>query len=155
MTTDANAQLLWRARVEQRQDREWAARTTNERMQIAKLQEQADTVFQASGQMMPAPRAEDSVDGYRVRMLQALCPSTHIPRGLAGDPETLERFETGIAQQILDRAHQLPVLRPIFRKGPDGRIATEFIGQKNSWMAAYKAPVMTGAILIDGEPATF
>lgn len=146
-------QQVWETRLKAREDREWSSRTMDERAQIAKLQGSADYVFQASGQMMPSPRAGDSVDGYRIRLIQALCPSTYISPHLAKEPEALEKLETGIAKQIIKTAHELPELRPIFNTDETGRVVTEFIGSKRAWMDKFKAVPQLGTLFINGTPA--
>jgi hypothetical protein len=148
MATSIDPQALWRARLDQRKDREWANRSMDERMRIAKLQEQADRTFQMANVGMPAPSASDTPDKYRVRMLRALLPSglvpglpggpVNVPAWLDREPLALEKLENKVVRQVVDLARQRPTLQPIFSQTRDGQIQTEWIGQKFSWMREFR-----------------
>ena len=115
---------------------------------MADHQARADSVYGAFGERAPAPLQGEALGSYRVRLAKGVQKHSAAWKGvsLRDLPGTaLDIAEAQIyadAQSAAKSPTDVPMgqLREIRRRDAADRVITEFVGEPNSWMGAFRTP---------------
>ncbi|CAG4924848.1 hypothetical protein [Paraburkholderia gardini] len=121
------------------------------------VQSDADRVYQVAALPMPAPKNDESIGDYRVRLLNTLKATTSLRHDKINawavrDPAAFATAQADVARAVMDSARASGELRPIRTYTRSGLPVTEWCGPKKSWMREYQAPAFESAVHINGEP---
>ena len=115
---------------------------------MADCQARADSVYGAFGERAPAPLQGEGLGAYRVRLAKGIQKHSNAwktvsLRDLPGN--ALDIAEAQIyadAQAAAKNPTDVPLgqLREIRRRDAADRVITEFVGEPNSWMGAFRTP---------------
>lgn len=115
---------------------------------MADCQARADSVYGAFGERAPAPLQGEGLGAYRVRLAKGIQKHSNAwktvsLRDLPGN--ALDIAEAQIyadAQAAAKNPTDVPFghLREIRRRDAADRVITEFVGEPNSWMGAFRTP---------------